>query len=65
MKNYTVYFEIYGKKMKVKILAENIKEAQDKIKNKIVFHKAVIEKKDLFNQATDKCNSIMDLLKRK
>ena len=65
MKNYTVYFEIYRKKMKVKILAESVSEAREKLRNKIVFHKIIMENNDLFNQATDKCNDIMDLIQGK
>lgn len=36
---YTVYFEIYGKKMKATIEANSEKEAKELIKNKIKFHK--------------------------
>ena len=38
-KNYSVYFEIYGKKMKAKVLAESMTEAQQKVKDKIIIHK--------------------------
>jgi hypothetical protein len=41
MKNYDVYFEIFGKKMKVRILAENEEKAKEKVKNKIIFHKII------------------------
>ena len=34
-KYYNVSFEIYGKKMKAKILAESITEAQQKVKDKM------------------------------
>lgn len=61
-KNYSVYFEIYGKKMKVKILAESMTEAQQKVKDKIIFHKTVVEEKDDFNQAMDLMNGIIDVL---
>jgi hypothetical protein len=62
MKNYTVYFEIYGKKMKAKILAESMTDAQAKIKDKIIFHKVVEDSKDEFNQAIDMLDSMMDIL---
>ncbi len=61
-KNYSVYFEIYGKKMKAKVLAESMTEAQQKVKDKIIFHKTVIEEKDEFNQAMDLMDGIMDAL---
>ena len=61
-KNYSVYFEIYGKKMKAKILAESMTDAQQKVKDKIIFHKTVIEEKDEFNQAMDLMNGIIDAL---
>lgn len=61
-KNYSVYFEIYGKKMKAKILAESMTEAQQKVRDKILFHKTVIEEKDEFNQAMDLMDGIMDVL---
>ena len=60
--NYSVYFEIYGKKMKAKVLAENMTEAQQKVKDKIIFHKTVIEEKDYFNKAMDLMKGITDVL---
>lgn len=52
MRNFDVYFEIYGKKMKTTIMAEDPFDAQDKVMRKIKFNK--IEKtKDEFNQAID------------
>lgn len=39
MKEYTVYFEIYGKKMKTTIFAENESNAKQVIARKIIFHK--------------------------
>ena len=61
-KNYSVYFEIYGKKMKAKVLAENMTGAQQKVKDKIIFHKTVIEEKDYFNKAMDLMKGITDVL---
>jgi len=40
---FIVYFEIFGKKLKVEIEADNEIHAENKIKNRIKFHK--IEKK--------------------
>lgn len=39
MNYYWVYFEIYGKKMKVKIKANNANYAKELVRNKIIFHK--------------------------
>ena len=36
---YTVYLEIFGKKMKTKIYADSIADAEQKVKDKIKFHK--------------------------
>lgn len=55
-KNYTVYFEIYGKKMKAKIVAATMADAQQKVKDKITFHKTVVEEDDLLNGILDVLN---------
>ena len=39
MKQYTIYFEIFGKKMKTTIQANSELDAKQKLKDKIVFHK--------------------------
>ena len=39
MKEYTIYFKIFGKKMKTTIYADSISEAKNKLKEKIIFHK--------------------------
>jgi hypothetical protein len=39
MKTYKVYFEIFGKKMKVEIKAKSKQQAEEIIKSKIIFHK--------------------------
>lgn len=43
MKKYTVYFEIFGKKMKVVKFAKTKQEAELAVKNSIIFHKTVNE----------------------
>lgn len=43
MKKFTIYFEIFGKKMKHSVVAENYDQAKQIIKDKIVFHKVDIE----------------------
>ena len=39
MKKYTVYFELFGKKMKTTVLASSKIEAQERILSKVKFHK--------------------------
>jgi len=44
--NYSVYFEIYGKKMKSKVLADSVEDAKQQVIDKIVFHKIVSDDDD-------------------
>jgi hypothetical protein len=39
MKEYRVYFEIFGKKMKTTVEAVSENQAKEMIKNRIIFHK--------------------------
>lgn len=43
MTNYEVFFELYGKKLKTSILAENEMTAKEIVRNKIIFHKVVLK----------------------
>jgi hypothetical protein len=63
MKEFTVYFELFGKKMKITIFAENESTAKELIRGKIIFHK--IERKDFFNRDKSGFDFIMDLLTKK
>ena len=36
---YTVYFEIFGKKMKTTVYASSVAEAKQRVMDKIIFHK--------------------------
>ena len=49
MKQFTVYFEIFGKKMKTTVFANTEEEAKRKVKDKIVFHKVVTIPQDPFD----------------
>jgi hypothetical protein len=60
-KNFDVYFEIYGKKMKAVVMADNEQQAKELVKEKIIFHK-VKKSKDEFNDAMDIMNGIIDVL---
>lgn len=43
---YIVYFEIYGKKMKSKVSAKSMYEAEKIISSKLIINKTVLEKDD-------------------
>lgn len=60
MRNYDVYFEIYGNKMKATILAESEVAAKEAIKNKIAFHKVVLKPKDDFNDVIDMMDAFIN-----
>jgi cupin superfamily acireductone dioxygenase involved in methionine salvage len=65
MKNFDVYFEIYGKKMKVTVFAENEEKAKEMVKDSISFHKVVYKKEDEFNQVIEMMDSVIDALQKK
>ena len=46
MKAFEVWFEIYGKKMKTTIKADSMADAQQKIRQSIIFHKTVVSESD-------------------
>lgn len=60
MKQYDVYFEIFGKKMRTKVVAENEAMAKKEIFSKIVFHKIEKPKND-FNDGADVLESIKNM----
>ena len=47
---YTVYFEIFGKKMRHDVGATSEADAKRKIAEKIVFHKVVKHRKGSFSE---------------
>lgn len=49
MNEYTVYFEIYGKKMKVKVKAVSKFEAESQVRKDIKIHKIEDSLLDTFN----------------
>lgn len=55
MTNYTVFFELFGKKMKTTVLADSPEQAKQKVKDRIIFHK--------IKPADDTFNNLMDLFK--
>lgn len=64
-KNYTVFFELFGKKMKTKVLASSSSSAIDKIKEHIIFHKIELSKDDYFNKASGLLDDIFTSLENK
>jgi len=41
MKVFKVYFEIYGKKMKVEVMSKNIEYAKSHVRDQIIIHKVI------------------------
>jgi hypothetical protein len=61
MKDFDVYFEIFGKKMKATVLAADKMAAENEIKNKIIFHK-IEESKSDFNKIDGLIDEMGDIL---
>lgn len=62
MRNFDVYFELYGKKMKARVMAENENDAKKEVEKKIIFHK-VEKPKEEFNESMDIFDKILNILK--
>jgi hypothetical protein len=62
MRNFDVYFELYGKKMKARVMAENENDAKKEVEKKIIFHK-VEKPKEEFNDSMDIFDNILNILK--
>ena len=62
MKNFTIYFEVYGKKLRTTIMAENEENAKQIIKDKIIFHKVEKSKDDYFNKSIDLMYDFLNIL---
>lgn len=62
MKNYDVYFEIFGKKMKKVVLAETMTEAKQKVIQQIKWHKVIEKPNDEFNKSIDLLDNILDVM---
>ena len=48
LNKYTVYFELFGKKMKTDVEAKNEDHAKEIIKSKIIFHNVHVNPLDFF-----------------
>lgn len=62
MKEYVVCFEIYGKKMKAKVYAENEQKAKVAVLSKVNFHKIYCEK-NIYNDTVDVMDDMANFLK--
>lgn len=60
---YNVYFEIFGKKLKVKVFAENEEKARQHVIQQLQFHKIELVK-DTFNDCADILEGFMNVLKK-
>lgn len=45
MKNYVIYFDIFGKKLKTTVRAKNVELAKNKVRNAVLFD-SIVEDKD-------------------
>lgn len=62
MKNHDVFFEIGGKKMRTRVLADNAEQAKQKVIDKLIFHRVEVPKDEPFNQCMDVMEKFMDLM---
>lgn len=63
MKTWTVYFEIFGKKMKTDVEADSFYAAQCKVKDKIIFHKTIEKSSqpETLDEAMDKLKDLFGI----
>jgi hypothetical protein len=61
MKTWTVYFELFGKKMKTDVQADSPYAAQCKVKDKIIFHRTIESQSQTPKNEEDVFNSIRDI----
>jgi hypothetical protein len=61
-RNFTVYFELFGKKMQTKVIAKTEQEAKQVVQSKIIFHKVIVSPNDEFNQAMEIADDILGVL---
>lgn len=60
-REYTVYFEIYGKKMRTTVLAKSESHAQEIVRSKLIIHKAEKSQSE-FNRILDITSEMLDKL---
>ena len=64
MKTYTIFFELFGKKMKTDIQALTAERAKERLKSKIVFHK-VTEKVEEPSKEDETVDRLMGMFNMK
>jgi len=63
-RNYYVYFELYGRKMKATAFAESEEDAKQQIMNKIIFHKVEKKPGDEFNDVIEMMDDTLEFLSK-
>lgn len=63
-RNYTIYFEMFGRRMKTNIMATDRDDAIAKLLKRVTIHKVEVAK-DEFNEAMDMMDMFVDNLKSK
>jgi hypothetical protein len=53
MKQFTVYFELFGKKMKTEVFANSESDAKKRISEKIIFHKVEVGEETILKSIKD------------
>lgn len=61
-RNFTVYFEMYGRKMKTNVIAKSTDEAKRKVSERLIFHKIEITPNDEFNKAMNIMDDFMNII---
>jgi hypothetical protein len=64
MRNYTVMFEFYGKKMKTTVMAESDQHAKEIVRSKIIFHHVGRKPDDEFNEVVDILDKLSKIFKQ-
>ena len=65
-REYIVWFEVFGKKMKTTVIATSEREAKKDIQNKIIFHKVEVKPEDkVFSKIMDKFEEIFEIFENK
>lgn len=64
MRNYEVYFEAFGRKLRTTVLAENESHAKKLVLEKIKFDNVAVKKGDAFNESVELMDKIHEALSK-
>jgi hypothetical protein len=65
-REYIVWFELFGKKMKTSVIASSESEAKKRVQSKIVFYKVEVKPEDrAFSDIMGKFDEIFDMFGKK